>query len=597
MKNLNRSLYPAYLLLLTLSACSILKSDDPEKNVRTFLTSFQDGLNKTDDDILSVFRVEQSREALLEVIGILQNKDPFIVSTLNMAGAEINIDQEVVTVQIPVSFRVKELESTDSSAFTLRMWLKPADDSFIITYVNGEEFYQAFQEIKNRNQWEAAEILAAAERKEIYETARSMREKYDSVIWYASHEGEHYFYVVSGAWQNYFMEYSTRDQQNENVRMGLADASGELIIPIDYDLIGTIGFEKPNLVEVTRDGKYGYYDVVTMKEVVEPVYDLIIPYNAENAWALVKKDTAFGWLDDAYQYTPGFASAKMEAWFNNFDYLKQEIRLVPDNYTFCEIPDEKFAGNGIIIPPAYFSKNGIFPVMESGFSTTEVPINGWTEYKEVSGSFIESIGNNLRAIVTTIKERYLEGREEFYTSSQLTFVDTQLNTLSTATISGEDVSLRSIDSTLLEVRTPHDYWFMENEASEEQNLLSHSYFYISPEKSITELKSKRLYPQTEFVKLDSSYLTGNFKVYSNDAQDWEERDFLSAYTLNYMRDEILAANGLRFDESSANTTFNYLQEGKEVSDNREAAIAAMNEIDRYNYEFLSKILALMQPQV
>ncbi|NBP69858.1 MAG: hypothetical protein EBU52_14060, partial [Cytophagia bacterium] len=87
------------------------------------------------------------------------------------------------------------------------------------------------------------------------------------------------------------------------------------------------------------------------------------------------------------------------------------------------------------------------------------------------------------------------------------------------------------------------------------------------------------------------------KVYSNDAQDWEERDFLSAYTLNYMRDEILAANGLRFDESSANTTFNYLQEGKEVSDNREAAIAAMNEIDRYNYEFLSKILALMQPQV
>lgn len=597
MKTLNRSTGMLYLLLLTLPSCSILKSEDPEKNVRTFLSSFQDGLSKSDEEILSPFRVEQSRDALLSVIGILQNKDPFIVCESNMANATINIDMEVVTVQIPITFRVKELNSTDSANFTLMLWLKPVDDSFTITYINGEEFYQAFQEIKNSNQWAAAEALAAKEREFSYETARSMRDKYDSVIWYAQHDGETYFYVVNGSWQNYFMQYDKRDQQNVNVRMGLADASGELVIPIDYDLIGTIGFETADLVEVSRDGKYGYYDVGTMKQVVEPIYDLIIPYNNEGAWALVKQDTVFGWLDNEFKYTPGFVSAKMEEWYNNFEYLKQEIRLAPDSYTFCEIPSAEYAGNGIIIPSSYFSINDIFRTIESGISTTEVPINGWTEYKETTGTFIERIGANLRAVVTTINERYLEGREEFYTSSRLTLIDDKQNILSSSNISGEELSLHSIDSTLLEVRTPHDYWFMENEASDEQNLISHSYFYISPERSISKLESSRLYPQTEFVKLDSTYLTGTFSVYNSDTQQMEERDFLSVRTITYMRNEILAANGYRSEEDKENNAFGYVQEGVAESNSIEEAEAGMSEIDKHNLDFLNKILALMQTQV
>ena len=152
MKNLDCSTCLFYLLLLTLfSSCSILKSEDPEKNVRNFLSSFQNSFGKPDEEILDPFRVVQSRDALLSVMGILQNKDPFIVCESNMANAEINIDKEVVTVQIPITFRVKELESTDTTTFTLRLWLKPVDDGFIITYINGEEFYQAFQEIKKQS--------------------------------------------------------------------------------------------------------------------------------------------------------------------------------------------------------------------------------------------------------------------------------------------------------------------------------------------------------------------------------------------------------------------------------------------------------------
>ena len=283
----------------------------------------------------------------------------------------------------------------------------------------------------------------------------------------------------------------------------------------------------------------------------------------------------------------------MEEWINNFEYLKQDVKLMPGIYTFCEIPSAEYAGNGIIIPPSYFSNNDIFNTIEAGISTTDVPINGWTEYKETTGSFIERIGNNLRAIVVTINERYLEGREEFYTSSRLTLIDNDQNILSSSSISGEELSLHSIDSTLLEVRTPHDYWFMENEACEEQNLISHSYFYISPEHSITKLESSRLYPQTEFIKLDSTYLTGRFSVYNADTQQMEERDFLSVKTITYMRDEILAANGYITSENGGDS-FGYLVEGVETRDNMEQAVAIMSEIDQYNFYFLNKILELMQ---
>ena len=150
-------------------------------------------------------------------------------------------------------------------------------------------------------------MLAAKERELMYQTALSIRDKYDSVIWYASQEGEHYFYVVSGVWENYFMQYDKRDQQNENTLMGLADSQGELIIPIEYDLIGTIGFDHSNLVEVTKDGKYGYFDVVEKKQVVEPIYDLLIPYGAEGAFAVVKLDNAFGWLDAGFKYNLRFS--------------------------------------------------------------------------------------------------------------------------------------------------------------------------------------------------------------------------------------------------------------------------------------------------
>lgn len=591
--NLNRSGI-VFLLGIAIAGCSALRGEDPEKNVRTFLSGFQAVLTKSDDEILSNFRVKQSREAVLSAISILQNKDPFIVCETSFANGKILMGKEMVTVEIPVRFRVKELNSTDTASFALVIWLTASENSFIITQINGEEFYQEFQKIKNSNQWEAAQKLALKERLWIYENARRLETKFDSVIWYTTYAQENYFYVVDGTWVNYFSNYDTRDQKNSGVLMGLADKEGEIIIPMEYDLIGTIGFERGNMVEVTKNGKHGYFDIDKKQLVVAPVYDLIIPYGREEAWAIVKLDSTYGWLDEQFKYTVGFASKRMEEWFRNFEFLKQTISLKSGNYFFCEIPLPMYAGNGIIIPPSYFSNNGIFNEIEGNITTTSVPMNAWTEYKETTGSFMESITDNIKAVVTTIRERYLEGREEFYTSSKVVFVDKNLGKLGSANISGDEVSMHPIDSTLLEVRTPHDYWFMENDACDEHNLYQYEYFSIAANNEVVKLKSNRWYAQTQFVKLDSSYLVGKFLVYNSDTEKEEETTFLSVKTITFMRDEILAANGYR-PAGADEDYFSYLdQKDKPLFYNIEEVEPQMGVIDKHNLAFLNKILSLLQ---
>jgi hypothetical protein len=574
-------------------SCSILRTDDPEKKAREYLATFNKSLSTSDAEILNQFRVNQSRDAVLIVIGILQNKDPFIVCDASMVKARLNRINNQIQVEIPVVFRVKELQSKDTLATNLSFTITPDGETFIISELSGEKFYQEFLQIKNQNVWEAEEKLAIQDRAWIYENAKKLENKFDSVIWFSTYENQNYFYVVEGKWINLFLDYNTKDEKNIYTKMGLADSDGNLIIPFQYDQIGTIGFTDRYMVEVVRENKVGYFNVKTGKEVIEPIYDLIVYYGWENAWAAVKKDSVYGWIDTDFNFHEGFVSDKMKKWVTDFEYLKQKIHLKAGYYSYCEIPNAEYAGSGIIIPPSYLSEVGIFDPIESGFNSASVRFGAysWTDYKETTSSFLETITSNLRAVITTIRERYLEGREEFYTHSSVTFVDAQNNKLGTSSIPGEATSIRSIDSTLLEVRTPHDYWFMEESASDETNLYDHDYYTISDGK-IEPLNSKRLYPQTEYVKLDSSYLIGDFIV-DNDGQE-QNTNFLSLYTIKYMRDEILAAYGYNFPDSKEERHFNYVRD-KELPQygKIEEIELLLSDVDRHNLLFLNKVLDLM----
>ncbi|MBX2963241.1 MAG: YARHG domain-containing protein [Cyclobacteriaceae bacterium] len=595
---------PAQILRLLLiyvvlfSGCSVLKKEDPEIGVRNFLAALQADLTKSDGEVLKYFRVSQSREAVLAAIKVFRNTDPFVVCDARLANSTITIEPGQVNVAIPITFRIKELDTKDELPFTMQMTLAPLEKSYVISQFDGEGFYQSFSTIKNRNYWEAEQKLALRERMEAYEAARKLESFYDSVIWYTTHAEQRYFYVVRGSWINTFF-HSGNDNVRvpDETRMGLVNEIGETIVPIAFDLVGTLSFVQNNLVEVIRDDKIGYFDIGKRQLVVDTVYNLIIPYGKNNVWAIVKQDSTIGSLDMRFNYSAGFPSPEAEQWFNDFSYLKKSIRLKAGNQAFCEIPYQDYAGNGIIMPPSYLVSSGIFNPIEGHISSSSIPIyGGWIDYKETTGSFVQQITDNLRTLVVTIRNRYLEGREEFYTSNNLAFIDDTQKITSVTTIYGDEVSLHTIDSTLLEVRTPHSYWFGEYEASEELNLLNHTYFSITSGGTIEQLKSDRLFEQTAFVKLDSTYLTGEYEVYDYAAKRTRTTYFLAEKTITFMRDEILADHGYGFpdDDEKREHFKNIRQNYQPLYSSLEELKENLSEIDQYNLQFLNRILTVMK---
>src|SRR3954467_4598964 len=109
---------------------------------------------------------------------------------------------------------------------------------------------------------------------------------------------------------------------------------------------------------------------------------MIIPYGNNNVTAIEKNDTVNRWINNEYVYTSGFPSDRAKSWIGTFEYLRKPVSLKVGNQNLCEIPNAQNLGNGIVMPPSYFVAHGLFDAIESGISTTAIPINGWTEYKE-----------------------------------------------------------------------------------------------------------------------------------------------------------------------------------------------------------------------
>lgn len=579
----------AFGIILFTAACSILKKEDPEKEIVAFLTTFQNTLSQSDEAILDLFDAKQSKESILSVVKILQNKEhEFILCTALYSQPQISKEETGIKVVIPVTFAPQNIEEDFHEETSVTFWLKPGKDSFVITKLEGEEFYKSFAGIRGNLEWSVDRIRELKKREQIYTRAAELQQRYDSVIWFATHEKKNYYYVVNGNWTNYFYDDNPK---SSNYTMGLVDEAGEVIIPVEYELIGTLSFEVPGMVEIKKEGKAGYFNLETRQLVIPTAYDMIIPYTQDNSFALVKQDSIYGWIDRTYQYHEGFPSENSARWVKNFEFLRKNLKLKSDSRTFCEIPNQQGAGYGIIMPPSYLVATGVFREIVGGISTTPVPLNGWTDYVETQGTLLQSVTDKINAVITTITERYIDGREEFYTYNRLTLVDGKQDTLAVSSFytSGEIV-FRKLNDSLLELKCDQDS--PEGSEFDEYNIPVYTYFSMSEDLSVNSYTSHRSFPQSQFVKLDSTYLSGKFKVWTEEGE--RESNFLSLATITYMRDEILADYGFRFADATTQERFKYYNWYRPQYDKVEDFQEQLSDEDRHNLDFLNRMIDMLK---
>ncbi|RAW00088.1 YARHG domain-containing protein [Pseudochryseolinea flava] len=587
------SIYLFIVFLFTgVAACSVLQKKDVEKEARAFLTAFQNNLSKSDAEILKQFDTQQSAEAILAAIRILQNKEnEFLKCSVNFENAELVFDKGIVNVLAPVSFHSEKLAQEYAAESSVKMILKPKDGSYVISTFDAEAFYKAFADLRIEAEYSVEQAQALKVRQPIFAIAQALQQKFDSVVWYATYNQKRYFYVVEGVWE------VDGEKKSTDYTMGLVDDAGTVIIPVEYQLIGTIGFDLPNIVEVKKDGKVGYFDLVSKKLLLDTDHDLIIPYKEGKAMAIVKSDTTYGWIDKDYSYQAGLPSEAAQQWVNTFAFIPDNLKFKGDSlYAYCEIPREPSIGYGILIPPSYLVKSGLLDEKIEGISTTPFPYAGWTDYVETKGTKVQSITDKISAVMTSITERYIEGREEFYTYDRVVFVGPQHDTLEIDNVANAgEVNFKRLDDRLLEVSYEGAYSEMDGEYWDEYNLFKYDYFELGPDTQMKRLKSNRDFAFTQFVKMDSTYLTGDFLVYEDGEQ--KKRTFLSTATIEYIRAEILATYGFIFPEDGVKQRFEYRDWYNPRYESIEAFREDMTEIDRYNLDFLDKILSLMQKPV
>jgi hypothetical protein len=592
MKRSNRIVVAAAVILAVVAACSVLKKENAEKDIRVFLTTFQGSLASTDEEILKYFESRQSKEAIISAVRILQNKEhEFIECIASFDNADITTEDKGLKVVIPVAFRTKDLDNGQDGASSIVMFVKQKDDSFVITKLEAEEFYKTFADIRNMIEWSVELKLEMREREPIYALAKVLQMKFDSVVWYTTYKTQRYFYAVNGNWIGYENRWQKR-HGDPDCKMGLIDDEGNIIVPLEYDLVGTLGFHFDDEVEVKKDGKVGYFNIATKQVTIPTSYDMIIPYEKDHARAIVKQDTVYGWIDEAYQYQSGFPSAQAQKWVRSFAFFPKDLKLKADSViSFAEVPNADGAGSGIVMPPSYLVQTGIFNEVIVGISTTKVPLNGWTDYLVTDGTMLEKITDKIEAVLTTITERYLDGREEFYTYNRLAFVNDKFDTLAVSDVptSGK-ISFKQIDSTLLELK--FDASNFEGSDIAEYNFPEYAYFRLSTDLTVSKLESRRSFAFTQFVKIDSSYLSGEFTRYTEEAGE-VQATFLSLKTLNYMRNQILADYGYRFTAEEDVAQFQYADWYKPQYDTVQECEEQMNEIDLHNLRFLDQVIAQM----
>lgn len=573
-------------------SCGALKKEDPEQSVRNFLQQFEQSLGGDEKTILEFFDTQQSRESVLSAISVFKNKETqFIECQLSFSGAVISFETENIKVNIPVTFNSRNSDQQYKEETNLVFWLKPRKESYVITNLGAGPFYETFAKIKNELQWEVQREQAFNEREKYYVTARQLQSKFDSVVWFTTYDKQPYYYVVSGNWNNYFRSY--QQGVSQNIKMGVVDANGKQIIPQEYDLIGTLGFNFSGIAEVRKDNKSGYYDFENGQLIVPAAYDVIIPYGKQNVLCVVKNDQTYGYFNYNHEYREGFPSEEVKNWVDNFLFIPAKLQLKSGVQALCEIPAKEHAGYGIVIPPSYLVRTGIFNDIVGGITTTDFPLEGWTDYLETEGTVSQRISESLLALVTTIRERYLEGREEFYTHNKVVFVGPGHDTLKVDDLpAGGETTIRKIDG-LIEVKylIPETYYYEQSFWPDV--VPGYSYFEVSDDLKITPLKSRRSFAQTQFVKLDSTYFSGKFTTSKYETVEGEERwvsteiEFLSQQTIKYMRDEILASYGVRI-EFPDNNNFEMFSDVAEVK--KEDVEQLLTETDRHNLAFLESLL-------
>lgn len=601
--------FPILTILFGVFAFYSCKSEDKSNAasenltfLNEFVEQFKEGLSAEEDrKLLGMLKLERSQEALTELVKVLKNTHHSIKCEFDFGRTTFQkIGENQLQVWFPVSLVNTNYPNQEPEIFIVSAKVEKLDNSFVIREMDADLLYHKFTAFENRDFWKLELEAEYEKRKLVYELVERLQAGVDSVIWFTRYQDQLYFYFVQGEWNNPKSFDNYRADAEKTVpkvgsyKMGLLDAEGKVVIPADYDLIGTLGFDMENLVEVKRNGKYGMYHLQSRLPVIPAVYDVLIPFTTpdDKKLILTQEGKQTGYFNSDFLHFEGLPPVpKVDEYLAGYKYLDNGLLIKNGQQAMMEVPNREYLGNGYVVPPSYLTNLQVMDSIEFGFTTTELGFNAGNESREFLSLSWQKISDTFNGLIVLIKDRYMDGREEFYYRSRVAILDKEHTVKANADFNGSDlVSIRFLrDFGYYEAKTNH-YSDLFDIDTDQMNLNHYSYFSLGQNGEIQYLETPRMFPETKFSRMDSSYVRGDFSLFLGDGK-YVNTDFLSERTIQFMLDGILADNGYVFPDEDREMYFtNFRKEGEKTTGKIEEALANFSEIDRHNYDFLSSLL-------
>jgi hypothetical protein len=616
------SIVLASAVLFILYGKSANKTGD-EAGVKQFLTTFtkyaRDGQV---DSLLSCFEIEnQTNDGVQRMVRFLAGKNGVNGKSAPLAEISFDLDESIIetladgtlSATVPAFFNHDELE-TKRSVLILKI-SRSANGGYKIIQADARQFFTDFiayenfvrsKTLKDEDIYDPLTLAAFAK-------AKQLLAKYDSVIWFSHIQDKTYYYVVNGKWE----EYDLLQDTAKTYKMGLVGPDLNLVIPVEFDLVGQIGVTFPDLIEVQKNKKKGFYDL-NGKVVLPVIYDQVFPVDGEgDNIAAIRNGDDYFWLKSDYTVSEK-ADIKIAEILPN---LKKGNSFNLNNVSYDNVVEynSRDEHSSIYLSPSYLVDLSLLPVYKS----FKNPLRRQVQYGFGSENYSvtkDIITNNTEGgqeeswwetAYYSIRDHFLDGRAEFYNGKNLVIVDKKRNKLYTAefpvnlTEFGEDAlegpcnvsSFRVLNDSIFEVKVGTVLYQPLYDTTKDISGGPYYYYLTIKNNKLEQSRTNRNFAFTKFVKMDDSYLNGCYilDTYNNKTKIKTSKriDNITPEMLKVMKNEIYADYGFEFKDKRWEDVFNmsemyHYDDGKiKYSKNVEDSLTA---IDRYNLNFIDQKL-------
>ncbi|MBV8389829.1 MAG: YARHG domain-containing protein [Mucilaginibacter sp.] len=611
------------ILVLLAGAFLFIRSRNlikPKKDeINQFLYAFSNQINEGKTaSLLADFDVNTPPRALKKLINLLVGKKDLNGKEKPLAAIHLNVDastvsivnSELIIAKIPAEFS-RESFDAKSSVLTLKIH-QLGPHQFKIIQVDAREFLADYFADENliRSKIIADKDMYSPITLKAFETAKQLKSKYDSVIWFGHLNNKTYFYVVKGKWD---IEDIQRGLGSYPYKMGLVSPDLKEIIPAEYDLVYNINGTFPGMVEVEKDNKKGFYDLVG-KNIVPIKYDQIFPINDDENLAVLRDGDNYFYLKKDTSISER-VDLKVSEFFSKIETIKG-LNIKPDKFPSITEYNSREQHAALYIPPSYLVDLNMLNKIWGFQNPLRKDIDGevHVDYKIDLAEKREEPENWFQAAFYSLKDHFIGGRGEFYDSKNLVIIDKKKNRVLSHEIRtdyGEEESdgeyvgscnitqIKAINDSLFEVKAGALMYVDLYDSTTTITGGTYYHYLMVKNNKLIELPNKRTFGFTKYVKMDDSYLNGcyNLLIGAGRYNEGQKKniDYLTPEILRYMKNEIYADYRYEFKDKRWKEVFQnielvYDRNSGKVLDGNTTVDDSLTAIDKYNINWINQKL-------